>query len=165
MNSPVFKSLLYVPADKPRMMEKARELACHAIIFDFEDSVGPDQKIAARENLVKYLQNQISIPYFVRINPVGTDYFEADILALIKIKPLGIILPKATERTVIAASAALDNLGEPAASSQPRRGRPCGRAHRSPSAAELEWLGARSSIPVRAPVRKGSPRGSVGGDC
>ena len=34
--------MLYVPGDKPRALEKARTLACDAIIFDLEDAVAPE---------------------------------------------------------------------------------------------------------------------------
>ena len=34
------RSVLYVPASKPRAMEKARDLNCDTVIFDLEDAVG-----------------------------------------------------------------------------------------------------------------------------
>ncbi len=45
------RSVLYIPADKPRALDKARALACDAIIFDLEDAVGPGAKEEARVTL------------------------------------------------------------------------------------------------------------------
>ena len=38
------RSVLYVPADKPRAIAKARTLPVDALIFDLEDSVAPEAK-------------------------------------------------------------------------------------------------------------------------
>ena len=43
------RSVLYIPGSKDRALEKARGLAADAIIFDLEDAVIPEEKIAARE--------------------------------------------------------------------------------------------------------------------
>jgi len=45
------RSVLYIPGSKPRALDKARGLACDAIIFDLEDAVSPDEKTAARVTL------------------------------------------------------------------------------------------------------------------
>lgn len=42
------RSVLYVPGDKPRALEKARSLDVDGIIFDLEDAVAPENKHAAR---------------------------------------------------------------------------------------------------------------------
>ena len=42
------RSVLYIPGDKPRVLEKARELAADVLILDLEDSVAPEAKIVAR---------------------------------------------------------------------------------------------------------------------
>ena len=43
------RSLLYMPAANSRAMEKAKTLAADTIIFDLEDAVAPDMKVAARD--------------------------------------------------------------------------------------------------------------------
>ncbi len=43
-----YRSVLYIPAPRERALEKARELAADAIIFDLEDAVADDEKAAAR---------------------------------------------------------------------------------------------------------------------
>ncbi|WP_376874754.1 HpcH/HpaI aldolase/citrate lyase family protein [Albirhodobacter sp. R86504] len=50
-----YRSALYIPGSKERALEKARSLPCDAILFDLEDAVAPDEKIAARDLLCKTL--------------------------------------------------------------------------------------------------------------
>jgi len=50
-----FRSVLYIPASKPRALEKARSLPVDAIIFDLEDAVTVDEKITARATLKEAL--------------------------------------------------------------------------------------------------------------
>ena len=44
------RSVLYMPAANQRALEKAKSIACDALIFDLEDAVAPDAKDAARVN-------------------------------------------------------------------------------------------------------------------
>jgi (3S)-malyl-CoA thioesterase len=50
-----FRSVLYIPGSKARALEKARELPADSIIFDLEDAVSPDEKVAARRILAQAL--------------------------------------------------------------------------------------------------------------
>ncbi|NCW15871.1 MAG: hypothetical protein EBW38_11635 [Rhodobacteraceae bacterium] len=43
-----FRSVLYIPASKERVLEKAMTLTADALIFDLEDAVSPDAKAEAR---------------------------------------------------------------------------------------------------------------------
>ena len=43
-----FRSVLYIPASKERVLEKAMTLTADALIFDLEDAVSPDAKAGAR---------------------------------------------------------------------------------------------------------------------
>ena len=43
--------MLYVPGDKPRAIEKARNLACDGVILDLEDAVAPEAKAGARQTI------------------------------------------------------------------------------------------------------------------
>ena len=45
------RSVLYMPGSNPRAIEKARTLPADAVILDLEDSVAPDAKAAAREQI------------------------------------------------------------------------------------------------------------------
>jgi citrate lyase subunit beta/citryl-CoA lyase len=87
------RSMLYVPGDKPRALEKAKTLACDAIIFDLEDAVSPENKAQARE----------AIAEVVRAGGYGTRELilrvgaadNADDLALAAALPIhGVLLPK-----------------------------------------------------------------------
>ncbi|MCB1120242.1 MAG: CoA ester lyase [Verrucomicrobiae bacterium] len=111
--SVAYKSLLYVPANKPAMMEKSRGLPCHAVIFDLEDAVSPDEKEFARESLLEIVQASYAKPYFVRINPAGTEDHEKDLVILKKLHPQGIFLPKANAEAVFFTARTLVTLGGP----------------------------------------------------
>ena len=78
-----FRSVLYIPASKERALEKARELAADAIIFDLEDAVAPEEKTAARDTLARALEEGGYAPRvrIVRINGLDTDWGRADALA------------------------------------------------------------------------------------
>ena len=78
-----FRSVLYIPGSKARALEKARELAADAIIFDLEDAVAPDEKAAARETLARFLEEVDYAPRYriVRINGFDTEWGRADAAA------------------------------------------------------------------------------------
>ena len=78
-----YRSVLYIPASRERALEKARELAADAIIFDLEDAVSPEEKLRARELLAGILA---SADYgararIVRVNGLGTEWVEGDLAA------------------------------------------------------------------------------------
>jgi len=88
------RSWLFVPADSERKINKALESDTDAVIFDLEDSVAPAQKRAARD-LLKQLPARSGGPqWWLRINPIGSE-FHRDDLALIGVADIhGIVLPK-----------------------------------------------------------------------
>ena len=88
----VSRSFLFVPADSERKMEKAGEVGADALILDLEDSVAPDARPAARQLAAEYLRGKDNV--WVRVNPVDTEDFEADLEAVMPSEPAGIILPK-----------------------------------------------------------------------
>ena len=47
------RSLLFMPGSNARALEKARNLPADGIILDLEDSVAPDAKAMAREQIAK----------------------------------------------------------------------------------------------------------------
>jgi citrate lyase subunit beta/citryl-CoA lyase len=112
MSFRILKSLLYVPADNPRMIEKARDLDCSAIIFDLEDAISISNKSDARNNLRVLQDQQLAKPYFVRVNACATDFFRHDIRSLSELDPVGIVLPKADESAVLKACASLGKMEE-----------------------------------------------------
>ena len=54
------RSVLYMPGANTRAMEKGRNLAADVLIFDLEDSVAPNLKASARQNII----NAISFTLF-----------------------------------------------------------------------------------------------------
>ena len=50
------RSMLFVPASRPDMIQKAAQSAADAICLDLEDSVAPEQKEASRPNVIQALQ-------------------------------------------------------------------------------------------------------------
>ena len=91
------RSLLFVPGDSERKLEKALAGEADLIILDLEDSVAPSAKPGAREHVAKALgQGNRSKPLGVRINPLDTPDAMQDLVAVVQHRPDGIMLPKAT---------------------------------------------------------------------
>ena len=89
------RSWLFVPADSERKIAKALESGADAIIFDLEDSVAPAQKAAARDILRGLPKRAGGAEWWVRINPIGSEFHKDD-LHLIGVADIhGIVLPKA----------------------------------------------------------------------
>ena len=90
------RSVLSVPAANPRALAKAQGLDCDSVIFDLEDSVAPEQKAEARDNLRRFfaetpLEGKESI---IRINASDTEFAAADMAAVIACQPDAVLLPK-----------------------------------------------------------------------
>ena len=89
------RSWLFVPADSDRKIAKALDSAADAIIFDLEDSVVPAQKHAARE-ILRGLEPRANGPsWWVRVNPLASEYLKDDLEVLANSGIHGIVLPKA----------------------------------------------------------------------
>jgi citrate lyase subunit beta / citryl-CoA lyase len=89
------RSWLFVPADSEKKITKALDSEADAIIFDLEDSVAPALKPVAREVLRNLLKRSGGPQWWVRVNPLGSDFHKDD-LELIGIADIhGIVLPKA----------------------------------------------------------------------
>ena len=78
-----YRSVLYIPASKERALEKVRELAVDAIIFDLEDAVAPEEKDRARALLAKVLrETDFGVrARIVRINGLDTVWGSQDMAA------------------------------------------------------------------------------------
>ncbi len=103
-----FRSVLYIPASKPRALDKARNLLVDAIIFDLEDAVAVDEKISARATLKEALDKGGYGARFkiVRINGFDSAWGLEDAKAVTQMKADAILLPK------VASPADLDALAE-----------------------------------------------------
>ncbi len=108
----IARSWLYVPAHKPRMIEKSLTLSADAVIYDYEDAVPPAEKERARDVLAGALPPSPppgSPRRYVRVNnPRHDRLFADDLRAALALNVEGVVLPK-MERAdqVQAASAAL----------------------------------------------------------
>jgi citrate lyase subunit beta/citryl-CoA lyase len=93
------RSLLFVPADSARKLDKAMSSGADALIIDLEDSIALDGKARARESAVAFLKDatvSASRPYLmVRVNGLQTGLTDADLDAIAPAKPDAIMLPKA----------------------------------------------------------------------
>jgi citrate lyase subunit beta/citryl-CoA lyase len=89
------RSWLFVPADSEKKIGKALDSDADAIIFDLEDSVTPANKAAARD-ILKGLPKRSGGPeWWVRVNPLGSEFHKDD-LKLIGVADIhGLVLPKA----------------------------------------------------------------------
>lgn len=104
-----YRSVLYIPGSKPRALEKAKSLPVDAIIFDLEDAVSPDEKVAARELLAETLRTTDYGPRacIVRVNGADTQWGADDLATFIDVAPDAILLPKVEEVTAVAALSGL----------------------------------------------------------
>jgi citrate lyase subunit beta / citryl-CoA lyase len=93
------RSLLFVPADSPKKLDKAMTSGADALIIDLEDSVAFDGKAKARESAAAFLKSAMPAatrPYImVRVNALQTGLTDADLDAIAPAKPDAIMLPKA----------------------------------------------------------------------
>ncbi|HEX6779964.1 MAG TPA: CoA ester lyase [Ktedonobacterales bacterium] len=80
------RSMLFVPASRPDMMQKAAQSAADAVCLDLEDSVAPEQKEASRANVIHALQH---IDFgkrvrMLRINALDTPFAYRDIIEIVE---------------------------------------------------------------------------------
>lgn len=73
---------LYVPGDRPRMIESALASNAEAVVIDLEDAVLDIAKDRARAIVVELLSTVPSKPVFVRVNHISTPWAIADVEAL-----------------------------------------------------------------------------------
>lgn len=98
MHSISAKSILYVPGDRPRMLNRAQDLDADQIVVDLEDAVSPGSKAAALANAVDALEqarDRNDRRWWVRINEGAQGLEEAT--RLVQETPAnGVWVPKAT---------------------------------------------------------------------
>lgn len=89
------RSMLFVPADSDRKLEKSVSLQADALVFDLEDSVLPSRKPVARDMLKAFLPTYAgSGQPWVRVNDVESGELLNDLAAIVPHAPAGIVLPK-----------------------------------------------------------------------
>ncbi|MDM9624411.1 CoA ester lyase [Rhizobium sp. S152] len=93
------RSVLSVPAIIPRALEKTHQLDCDSVIFDLEDSVAPEKKAEARENLAAFFRGKPleGKERIIRINGLDTIWGRADMDLVSTLGPDAVLLPKVDE--------------------------------------------------------------------
>jgi citrate lyase subunit beta / citryl-CoA lyase len=93
------RSLLFVPADAAKKLDKAMASGADAVIVDLEDSIAPERKGAARDMAAGFLREAMAAAQrprlFVRVNGLATGLTDADLDAVVPAGPDAIMLPKA----------------------------------------------------------------------
>jgi citrate lyase subunit beta / citryl-CoA lyase len=90
------RSVLYMPGSNARALDKARTLPADGVILDLEDSVAPDAKEAARQQVVDAVKagGFGAREVFIRINGVDTEWHADDLSAAAHAAPDVILVPK-----------------------------------------------------------------------
>ena len=90
------RSLLFMPGSNPRALEKARNLPADGLILDLEDSVAPEAKGLARDQIAKAIaaggfgKREV----LVRTNALDSPWWMDDITMAAQARPDGILVPK-----------------------------------------------------------------------
>src|ERR1700716_4588471 len=90
------RSLLFMPGSNARALEKARNLPADGIILDLEDSVAPEAKAMARDQIAQAIaaggfgKREI----LIRVNTLDSPWWIDDVAMAGKARPDGILVPK-----------------------------------------------------------------------
>jgi citrate lyase subunit beta/citryl-CoA lyase len=90
------RSILYMPGSNARALEKAKTLPADGVVLDLEDSVAPDAKESARQQVCDTVKAGGFGPreVFIRTNATDTPWFSDDLTAAAQAAPDGIVVPK-----------------------------------------------------------------------
>ena len=90
------RSLLFMPGSNARALEKGRNLPADGLILDLEDSVAPDAKAAAREQIAKAVaaEGYGKRELLIRINSLDTAWWADDVAMAGQAATDGILVPK-----------------------------------------------------------------------
>lgn len=92
----LFRSLIFVPGNNSRFLEKAKKLQADIICFDLEDSVPDNEKITARKLIKSTLKSRklYGSSIFVRTNSPLSGKISADLKEVVQKGIDGIVIPK-----------------------------------------------------------------------
>jgi citrate lyase subunit beta/citryl-CoA lyase len=90
------RSVLYMPGSNARALDKAKTLPADGVILDLEDSVAPDAKEAARNQVANVVKagGFGAREVFIRVNGVDTPWHADDLGAAAHAAPDAIVVPK-----------------------------------------------------------------------
>ena len=92
----LLRSLIFVPGNNSRFLEKAKTLPADIVCFDLEDSVPLDEKDSAR-NLIKEAlvkREEYKAEVYVRTNSPSSGMIQDDLAKIIQKGIDGIVIPK-----------------------------------------------------------------------
>lgn len=102
-----WRSLLFVPGNRPELAAKAPRQGPDAVVLDLEDAVPPAAKASARSTVRDAAAGLAGVvPVCVRVNPPGTEWFAEDVAGLPD-DLLAVVVPKlesAAQVTEVAAA-------------------------------------------------------------
>lgn len=95
----LFRSLLFVPGHRERMLQRAVTTGADVVVIDFEDAVPPDEKKTARALAKQAIGSlaQAGQTVYVRVNGVHSGETRADLRSVVRKDLAGIVLPKTEE--------------------------------------------------------------------
>lgn len=98
------RSLLFLPASNPRAIDKARRTGADLVVLDLEDAVKPEDKLAARQAAVDAVAEQWAMPVAIRVNGIGSEWFDDDAAAVAGSQADLVVLPRAESAEAIQAT-------------------------------------------------------------
>ena len=90
---PAFRSMLFVPGNQPRKVEKVFEAGADVAILDLEDAVPLPDKVATRAMVAEALKRPRSCRAYVRVNAMATELCYGDLRVVVGEGLDGILLP------------------------------------------------------------------------
>ncbi|MCH1607313.1 MAG: CoA ester lyase [Nitrosopumilus sp.] len=92
----LFRSLIFVPGNNPRFLEKAKKIQADIVCFDLEDSVPDNEKSSARKLIKNALKSrsEYSSSIFVRTNSPLSGKISSDLKEIVQKGIDGIVIPK-----------------------------------------------------------------------
>ena len=99
----MFRSLIFVPGNSARFVEKAKTLPADIICLDLEDSVPANEKASARKIVADALahRGEYQGSVYVRTNSVDSSLVAEDLAAALRAGLDGIVVPKVNDEREI----------------------------------------------------------------
>ena len=95
-----YRSLLFVPGNRPDRFEKACQTDADFVCIDFEDAVAPDEKAQARTTALEWLTQTQHKHVAIRMNALDNDFGREDLEVLSRstLTLPYVMIPKASSR-------------------------------------------------------------------
>ena len=99
----MFRSLIFVPSNSRRFIDKAKTLTADITCFDLEDSVPMNEKAGARQMITQTLKDRTEYKtnLYIRINSLNSGMAFSDLKEIIQNGVDGIVIPKVNDENEI----------------------------------------------------------------